>query len=611
MMPSLSLLLPIVAYLLLAVFTALGSPWWLMALISLPTVLIGTGWGFSLRLHQSKRSSPLQYILDSAWISLFIMWLNIGLIRELGLGTHEQLSWFLYALSLLWTAAGLYLGRSNTGPPPLPPREKYGLLSIILALLFLGFWKAPDISRTLDAHWYLEQADDPRHQLQPLRPANGWRSIEKIGWDEAGAFKLLPSNSFPSLISDHRTNGRIILAVRGPLGSYIEAKGKRNTVAQYMAESEEEGGVRRYLNHGIAAISIWADLQPGDVLPLKVQGDEVYLLTSSDAVWALHSEGAIRYTFYYQILNQVENQVWAEEILIDRRFTWAQPPGWSPILAFSNIFIAPDLHGAAALFMYVLFLVALSSLRLISIIAPRTHFLGWIVPSLLMLSHASLMLEPASHNFPDSLYTVAILGTLIGIFSQEPLRFGLLGTATQALRWPGTFLSTGFILLYFWREKHSPLPYLKFLWMGAGLGVLIAGLAILFGDPEDVLFILYFETFPEHWHGNYNPIELLSRYPTFYKKWIMYTGGMLLLSLPFVWNQHNKAIFTLLGGAFAYSLILASIDHDPSHYFLPLVAITGPAFVASSTCIPNLTQQKIFLSLGIFGVSIYLWLGIV
>ena len=55
------------------------------------------------------------------------------------------------------------------------------------------WWKAPDIARPLDGHWFLEQADDPRHPLQPIRPANGWRSVETIGWAEAGAFKMLPS----------------------------------------------------------------------------------------------------------------------------------------------------------------------------------------------------------------------------------------------------------------------------------------------------------------------------------------------------------------------------------------------------------------------------------
>ena len=54
---------------------------------------------------------------------------------------------------------------------------------------------------------------------------------------------------------------------------------------------------------------------------------------------------------------------------------------------------------------------------------------------------------------------------------------------------------------------------------------MIGGIAVLSGDAEDILFILYFETFPEHWHGNYNPVALISRMPEFYGKWGMYTGG--------------------------------------------------------------------------------------
>ena len=77
----------------------------------------------------------------------------------------------------------------------------------------------------------------------------------------------------------------------------------------------EEGPVRRYLDRGVAGISIWADLQPGEYLGLDVVGDEVYLLPSSEAVWALHAEGVLRYTFHYQLLNQVENLVWARRCL--------------------------------------------------------------------------------------------------------------------------------------------------------------------------------------------------------------------------------------------------------------------------------------------------------
>ena len=136
-MPILPLLTPIIAYLLLAVGLFLQAPWWLMGLLSLPTILLGTGWGFSLWIHRNKRSSPLQLLIDSAWISLLITWLNIALVRELGLGAHESLPWIIYGASLFWTVAGLLLGRRNSIIPPLPPRESYGLLSIFLALVFL------------------------------------------------------------------------------------------------------------------------------------------------------------------------------------------------------------------------------------------------------------------------------------------------------------------------------------------------------------------------------------------------------------------------------------------------------------------------------------------
>ena len=118
----------------------------------------------------------------------------------------------------------------------------------------------------------------------------------------------------------------------------------------------------------------------------------------------------------------------------------------------------------------------------------------------------------------------------------------------------------------------------------------IAGLAMMTGDAEDLLFILYFETFPEHWHGNYNPVDLISRLPNFYAHWTMYTGGGLLLAAPFLLGHANRLrnnLRVILGTALLYSLILGTIDHNPSHYFLPLVALTGPAVICAIGSLPN------------------------
>ena len=425
---------------------------------------------------------------------------------------------------------------------------------------------------------------------------------------------MTPTTPAPTLIADQRVNGRITFTVRGPIGSYISAKGTRAEVERAVEERPDEGAVDRYLDRGVAAISIWADLQPGEQLPLSVKGDQVYLMASSDAVWALHGTGELRYTHYYQLLNQVENQQWANEMLTTRRFTWNQPPGWSPILTTSNILVAPDLHGAL-LILHVLLLVGLSSLHLTSIIAPRATRIAWSVPALLIMVHALLMFEPGSQNFPDSLFAAAILGVWCSIAVQgHSARFGIIGLLSQALRWPGAILSTVFLCVHHWWVKSENADIkrsLQVLWGAIGVGILVAGLAMLTGDAEDLLFILYFETFPEHWHGNFNPLDLLSRIPNFFKLWTVYTGGMLILSLPFAFNSYNKEITPIVLTMTGYALLLGTIDHHPSHYFLHwwLVQVLFSLPVRLVFRIPPI--KRFFIGLGTVGTLAYLWSGVV
>ena len=537
-------LYPIGLHFLTALALLGQAEWWVMGIVGLTTILWTVGWGWSCWLHRESHPSPLQLAIDSVWISMAITWVNIALIREFGLGDATSLPWIIWSLSLGWTVGGLWLSRDHQPVYPLAPRERKGIQFIGLAILALVVWKSEDIARPLDGHWYLEAASDPRHPLVPLRPANYWTEIENVGWMEAGAYAMTPTTPEPTLIADQRVNGRITLAVRGPLGSFIEANGQKNTVTSQMTEDLDEGLVDRYLNRGVAAISIWADLQPGEQIPLAVKGERVYLMASSDAVWALHGTGNLRFTHYYQLLNQVENQHWADEVLTTRRFTWNQPPGWSPILAMSNVIVAPDLNGAACLFLHVLLLVGLSSLRLTTIIAPRAPPIAWTIPALLMMVHGILMFEPASHNFPDSLFSASILGVWIATVQGSASRFGIFGLLAQALRWPGAILSTVILLVWTWFQdtQTDVTPSLKYLWGLITIGIGVAGIAMLTGDAEDLLFILYFETIPEHWHGNFNLLDLLSRIPNFFVTWTMYTGGTLILSVPFLFNKHNRAL---------------------------------------------------------------------
>ncbi|MBM74164.1 MAG: hypothetical protein CMK59_02080 [Proteobacteria bacterium] len=599
--------------------------WVLMAAIAVPSVVFSSGWGWSVWLHKGRSSSFLQLVVDAAWIGMVQCWISVALVRELGLGVGTDSGLFLIGGSALWLFSGLFLARNTVVVQPFPAREKHGIYAVLIALLFLCFWKGSDLTRPLDGYWYLHGAADDHQEKLALKPARNWETIEEIGWEEAGAVRLVPSSKNPDFIATDRVNGRITLLVRGPVGSSISVLGERNVVLSAMSEplyntsvGIEEGPVRRYLEKGVAGISIWADLQPGEYLGLDVVGDEVYLLPSSEAVWALHSTGKLRYTFHYQLLNQVENLVWAQEILVDRRFTWNQPPGWSPLLAASMALTVEDMQGAAALFFWVLMLIGLTNVRLCSVLSPQAEREAFYVPAAFMLVHALLMIEPGSFNFPDSLYTAALLAVALQVFKGTPSGFGFMGMLTQALRWPGTVVTLFFIIAYRLRMGvWGPAGKKGLLVLGGCVlfGVLCSVVAVFTGDAEDLLFILYFETFPEHWHGNYSPIDLLSRVPSFYGLWLMYSGGALLLIVPFLFGSsgqpERKSLHVILGATFAYSLLLATIDHHPSHYFLPLVALTAPCLVLSSSLLPTASGRKLLLYLGLLGVGIYLWNGVV
>ena len=619
---------PIFVLLLAHLIYYLDLSWQIQALCTLPAFLFAGSWDISKWLHRGKNTTQLQILIDCGWIGLIQAWFSISILRELSLGNIPDTGFYLLMMTTCWMFLGQLLCFSARHIHPLPPREQMGIIASCIAVLFIATWKYGDISRPLDRYWYLYGADDPTNDFIPIKPARNWSIKESIGWEEAGAMRLVPNSKNPDLIADKRANGRITLAVRGPVGSYISVLDEKNVVKSSMvahrfnaSQNMTEGPVRRYLDKGVAAISVGIDLQPGEYLGLDVQGDEVYLMPSSDAVWALHAEGQLRYTFHYQILNQVENLVWAQEIQDNRRFTWNQPPGWSPLLSCAMILVYPDMQGAGALFLWVLLLIALSGSRLASLVNPHASSMAYVLPAIYVCSHALLMIEPASFNFPDSLYTAAILGMLIQIIQRKYIAFAVMVFLTQALRWPGSFLGLVFIGLqfYYHRDQHMFKQMIQWLFAIVGITIFIGGIAYLTGDAEDILFILYFETFPEHWHDNYNPKDLLPRIPDFFALWTMYTGGGFMLLLPFLFgnkdsmanNLSHKNTKILFFGIFLYALLLSTIDHHPSHYFLPLVAITAPCLVATSTQLPTTKSQLIYIGLAILGIGVFLWNGVV
>ncbi len=589
------------------------APWALIALLTLPGLLWAPGLGWAAWLSRDRPTSRLQLGLDAAWISLGITWIDVALARELGL-RGSSAAWGHWAFAALWALGGLWLARSVGPARPSPRREALAGAAVLLAVLGLAAWKHVDLARPLDGYWYLTGADEEGREALPLEPGDGWTRVEAIGWPESGAQRLTPETTRPTLMAPEGARGRVALAIRGPVNSRITVDGRSATVEPSVTELPEEGPVRRYLRDGVAGLLLEVDLAPGEELTLELDAVDrtVYLLPGTDAVWSLHATGALRYVHYYQLLNQVENQVWAEELLDSRWITLNQPPGWSPILALAVLWVRPDLQAANALFLGVLLLVGLGSARLMLALAPEARGPALLLPAAMTLAHGLLMIEPGSTNFPDSLYAASLIAVALALVEGRAGWFGALGVAAAILRYPGG--PVVLILAALWRLCFGswPLTALRHLGLSAGVAALLGLALLLGGHMEDVGFIVYFEIFPEHWHGDYSPGSLLPRIPDFYASLLTYSGGAGLLALAGLGAPGaatRRATAFLLGAFGAYSLVLCTVDHHPSHYFLPLVAASGVALGVASAGFPRRGMGTLLPTLGLIGVALFLYRG--
>ena len=602
---------------LLTLAVVAGAPWWVIGLLAPPTLLWAPGVPWSRRT--TPDGSALDRSVDAAWLSMGAMWLTVSLCRELGLLGSTATVVYLAIPALLWVG-GVVLGK---GPSPrrLRTGPRIGVAAVFIGVALISLLRLDDLRRPLHDHWYLEGADQhEQHDKLPVVRGDGWGDRRTVGWDEAGAEIWTPTADRAELLAAEDLEGTLILAVQGGQGARIsvEHAGRvyENTVAEHMQEEGAEFPEPRYLPRGgVAAVAIPLKLSAGQALTVDLDLPEdglparVFVMPSTEAIWALHATGVLRFTHRWQILNQVENQVWANEMQTTRRFTWNQPPGWSPLLTMQVQLTGRDLDAAALLFVWVLVMVGLSGVRAAAALVPAAPSLAWAVPGGLVAAHGLLMLEPASHNFPDSLYAAAVVGLITAVAQGGALRFGLLGAVTQALRWPGTVVATFVLAAWALFQREDVRTRLGSLVGLVALGGLVAGLAVLTGDAEDLGFILYFETFPEHWHGDYKAGNLLARVPGFYAMWAAYTGGGIVLAVLATLgprNPHRTSLRAMVSVALVYSLLLCTIDHHPTHYFLPLVALTGPCVVAASAAVGGGLRGNVLAGLQLVGVAWFL-----
>ncbi len=561
----------------------LREPW--QALFGLPAIFLAPGLGWARGLgRRAGAADLLRVAFDAFWLSLPAAFLGCALARVAGGG-----AWTLLAIAGLSSMAGGVWERRCVAPSASWLPTGWARLGALSALVVIAWWfgrSAVDIARPLDRYWFMEEREDLEGDAgAALGPGEGW--LEANALDD-GVWVLRPASASATLVVPGGPAVGVLL--HGPVGARVDGlTGGGLRVEASPIEASDEGPVWRYLDRGVAAR--WLDATEADrELTLTLSNPEestVYLLPRPSAMWALHGSGALRYAHYYQLLNMVEQLRWAQ----DRWVTDVQPPLWTWVLAPAILLTHGGLPTANVLLAGVLGLTALAGLLFLRHHAPSAPPAAWLLPGLASVVTGRLLLEPGSAGMPDALYAVAIVAGLSG----RPVPFGL---AAQLLRYPGSFVVfLGTLITRSWRDAGR----LTALIVGVAVAFAVGGFVT--GDLSGWIATVAWESGPEHWHGEADLLVLLGRAPAFYGLWFVYSGGTLLLAAA-AWPRGTQVA---LGTALLYSLLLCTIDHSPTHYFVPLVQLSALATACTAASLRSPSARHGLSALAGGGLLIF-WL---
>ena len=600
---------------------AAAAPWWIVSSLGVVSILGVTGWGWAR--WRCPRAGMLQSIVDATWFGIGSTVIAVALARWTNTGAAT-----IWAISAASFAGGLYLGRKDLLPPTPSRRALFGIFILFGSIGLLAKAHSPSLSRGLDTGWWHPEVQEQlaEKHLQ-LTPSEDWKSPRWIGGEEYGALSIVdPEGDGGSLTL--ATDGPIAVLLRGPIGAKIHLRDSTNQEVSGSIEShpiveEDEGPVARYLDHGMVAVRLEANKGILRIQLEKTGPDaQLYVLPGREAIYTLDRSGEAQFVHYYQLLNRVENQRWAVETLQERNLTINQPPLWSYVLALPAALVDGEMPAANMLFLFVLLLVGFTGLALLEALASDTAWAGWAIPGLYVGAHFHMMHTPGSTNFPDSLYTAALLGGVLALHravrTQKGHRVSALGLAAGLLRYPGTIVITLWAALQLWLARRNAIHAIRQMWIVVvAIAALLAVIASIGGLFQEWLDILWFETGPEHYDNNQEASALWARPAEFYTEWARYMGlgflgkaalaGWCFLAAVLVWFKSPGR--WLMGCALAYSLLLCTIDHFPSHYFLPLVPLMGLSLAMLSTTQPKgIRREYLGLACAALPLSL-LWVG--
>ena len=559
-----------------AIRALLTYPGWLL--------LPGLPWLAWLLGRRGGSTCPVLATLGAVGLTAAAHAANLALLKALswtpqpmpylGMGLAEAVP----ALVLLWRGPSFTLQR-------LPRRELIALAVAVVALLALGVHHTPRGTRPMDAYWYHARADEGDWEGSDvqLRPEGPWGDAVLLGSGEARVYQPLGDDL--DLVASGTGRVTVVLLLRAEVGaSMILRQGgeivRQVVVKTHPREKPDEGPVLRYLDAGTFALIEDVDVSAGERLNVEVVADAGFVLydvssSPPESVWTLEDAG-LHLVHYYQLLNIAENVEWARQLWTTRYVTLNQPPMWAYFHAGAGLLGGPDLPAVYFVYLLVLLAIAAVGIRLVGTLEPNAPLPALLLPVVGVLHHGHHVVLHCEANFPDNMFALSITAACLAMARADVSMFGGIGLASTVLRYPGSAVVTASAVLYalLHRKLRALVRPLMVLWapiIAFCALMLLAG--AISGQLGDWFFILYFETFPEHWHGEYATGALAPRAPAFYRELLTYTGFLPLFALPLLGRGCRWLFLTALG----YSMLLCTIDHFTIHYHLPLMALLAAA----------------------------------
>ena len=594
---------------------------WLRLLVGLPGALLLPGLAIAplvLRkdLIADDRLDGPWWILAAVGLNIFVQVVHLNALRLIGVPNEWPA---LLSLVALETVAALVLLRRRS--PALAfaaggPTVRAGV-PIVLGMVALSavLWRT---EVTIDSSWNYYSEAIQAGADQPIDPGNLTfiRAVQDGAgatriWDEGTPFTL-PSSPLPLVINNAAQEPQrvpVVFLVHGPLGTSVRLQGREllfeEDISQLVKLDGIERPVERYWGWGTAAALGIVPVPPRGSTRVQLEvvpppGRTVADVTiiewsrlSSDELREFTRNDGYRFMHPFQLLNVTENVRWADEVVTefvlsgrspDGLSTLHQPPAWTYQFAPARQLITGHMVTASGIFFAILALIGLAGL----LAAREAGTAGTLTTALIAvgvgagaLQHGRLMVSDGSMNFPDNLYSLALLVCAVLLVSGRARMFLMWALLATVLRYPGAVvvaMSAG--ALAFVRpdlRRRALVMAMRFgLAVALFCGVMLM-VAVFTDALESWLFALWFETVPEHFNNNPEALPLLERPLEFVRIWMLVGGAALLVALPLRGTMSR----VLLATAVLYAPFLAFIDHFSHHYFLPLIALASGAAAAS------------------------------